>query len=86
MNRPDETAKYITVLDGVELLSIEGMALLCDVDIDVVNAEFQRQQVQSLIQFAIPKSWVRSAKALQARLGTSDFHELIRRAHQARGN
>lgn len=66
---------------GELCLSTEMMGILCGLTAEEGRAEFERQAAETgnRTTFVIPPAWRRGAKELQARMGTSDFTEIILR-------
>lgn len=70
----------IKTVDGVELLSLDALALLCGVTPEEATAEYARQREgREAFTFRIPQAWLRGSKEIQAKHGTRDFNELIAR-------
>lgn len=70
-DRPD----LVTYVDGEPHISRKGMAYLCGVTEEEVNAEFERQGCP--VAFRMPKRWVRQGKENAARVGTDDWAALL---------
>jgi hypothetical protein len=75
----------IKIFDGQEFIDAAGMALLVGETEEAVTAELHRQQATTPGRFTMPKRWIRQAKELQAKYGTSDLAEFVarRRAEEA---